>query len=246
MLPILNEIILNRLKSCIPENVDFYKSDGVWVKDFLGIDHLPLHTNAILSTDVKNNEKLDYKNAVILHKSLSNLSPAEASDERIWVYLTHYTYWEYMRARWPIENTTGDQLNFIKTRYFFGERPYSRNGIARLWWFAHITYDSQNDDPYELTRIMLEDQDQDLARMVMETPVIARNKAALKVIIYSIQKFRKGNVQVKARDFIRFAAKYMNLSGSVTLWDSLSYDDLEGNINRVTEKWMESNKISVN
>jgi len=240
MIARLSDEYLNKLKAGVPDNLEYYKQNEVWVKDVLGEDGLK-DVELTLFVQEKNNEQLDYINAVYLHKLLSNLSPAEASDERLWAYLTHITFWDYMKARWPIDNAQKDEKNYIRTRYFFGEKPYSRNGIARLWWFGHITYDPLNEDSYHLTKLMLDGQDQDLSRMIMETPAIARNKVALKVVLHSVHLLQTEKIEFNTREFIRHAAKFINLTGSVTLWDSLEYVDVNRMITSMAEKWLKKN-----
>lgn len=47
---------------------------------------------------------------------------------------------------------------FIEARYFVAQnegRALLRNGIARLWWVAHLSHDATRNNPYELTAALL-------------------------------------------------------------------------------------------
>ena len=50
----------------------------------------------------------DTENAIILYKEFQTLNETQASDSRLWVYLTHVTLWKYMRKRWPLEKFNDD------------------------------------------------------------------------------------------------------------------------------------------
>jgi hypothetical protein len=240
MITRLKNDVLSNLKDSIPNNLHYYENDTSFLGEYLG-STIPINEPPVnLLIQKEKNEQLDYENSILLYNALKHLSPAEASEERMWVYMTHVTFWDYMRARWSISNSQGDKNNFIKTRYFYGEKPYSRNGIARLWWFAHITYNHDLEDPFELTKIMLKGQDQDLSRMIMESPNLVRNKVAVSIILKSIQKMEYQDF--KTRDFVRFATKYLNLKGVVTVLSSLDYDDLGELVEDLTARWLKDTK----
>ena len=76
-------------------------------------------------------EKNDYTNSGLIFQSLKNLSPADATDERLWTTLCFNQYKEYNLLRWP---------DISNGKHFFceGNRALTRdNGIARLWWMQY-------------------------------------------------------------------------------------------------------------
>lgn len=87
------------------------------------------------------------------------LTPLEASDRRIWTYLSHSYFFNYMQKRWGL----GD----LSKRYFMpGKRSQLRfeylvrHGISRLWWMAYLTYDLYNEkDPFHLLPILMKSTD---------------------------------------------------------------------------------------
>src|SRR5690349_2112760 len=44
-------------------------------------------------------DKSDLENSITLYNELS-LSESQAADRRLWMYLTHVQFWDYMRKRW--------------------------------------------------------------------------------------------------------------------------------------------------
>jgi len=241
-----SENYLNKLKSQIDTNLSKYKQDESFIEgidisyereinDFFG--------SIKLKTQPSNNEKLDYLNAKILYSGLSHLTLSEAADERLWAFMVHVTHWEYMRKRWPLEKTQGKEENFVLDRYFFKQHPRTRNGLARLWWSGHITYNKKFDDEFYLTKLLMENEDQDISRMLIETPTISGNKKMVEAILISLKELKK-EYSIKSRPYIRYAAWYINLIGSVTLWDYLSEDDLRKIINEMKSNWKRTQKLS--
>lgn len=154
----------------------------------------------------------DADNAIRLHKELGDkITHTQATDPRLWVYLSHVKFVEYMKWRWPIE------LCNFKDRYLVNgrdSRALSRNGIARLWWFAHLTYDQNRVDHYELTKIFL--QNQNIQHNLLERS-FGRNKNVLHSVLDFIQAYphlfknNKGNLET--------LGKAINRKGGAILLD---------------------------
>lgn len=99
----------------------------------------------------------DLVNTKIIFEAYRSLIPTQASDPRLWTYLTHVTYWEYMKARWPLGDAK-KPLNRIRDRYFLRSlklETLTRNGLSRLWWYGYLTYDENRKNPWELTETLL-------------------------------------------------------------------------------------------
>jgi len=97
----------------------------------------------------------DLENSIKLYENLSGMNETKASDARLWIYLTHVKFWNYMKVRWPLEdvkNIPGRISDRYHLRYLKLE-SLVRNGIARLWWFTHLTVDPDRKDKYELTKV---------------------------------------------------------------------------------------------
>ena len=111
--------------------------------------------------DLLDPAKSDYENSVLLHSALRHLTEVQASDERLWSYLTHVVFWEYMKKRWPVEKAE-EPVNRIKDRYFLRNlslRSLTRNGLSRLWWYGYLTYRDSDSEPYRYLKVLLRRQD---------------------------------------------------------------------------------------
>lgn len=228
---IMKEAVLNDLKENIAVNKVLYNSfeNEGFLKD-LQIDNN--EQNPLLEVeDILNKSKEDLANAIKLYEYFKELPLTLASDEKFWTYLTHTSFWDYMCKRWPLSEAEGDEIIFIKTRYFFDakNKTFYRNGLSRLWWYAHLTYDSTEKDPYHYTRIVLSSQD--LANLIIASPTIARNKTVLKALLevaVKMKEYEETNKIKKLknmRGFLRKLARYINLVGGVTVWDNLNQEE---------------------
>lgn len=93
-----------------------------------------------------NPEKKDLKdreNSKMILNILPNLSPAEATDERLWVTLSLNQFKKYTLIRWPVKKD-------FKLHFFLksGWRQRIRdNSISRLWWMGHLINRISDIDP---------------------------------------------------------------------------------------------------
>lgn len=195
---------------------------------FLGALELaaPLKLLLPVGSDLK-----DLENAKIVHRAFPNLTPFLAGDRRLWTRLTHVECWAYMRKRWDVANKTFDddkKQRYVLAHYFVPQaqsRALLRNGIARLWWYAHLTHDATRSDPYELTKELLSLLD--IAKEILE-----RNMGRAKYVRTGFLDFlrqngdRLGSTSEQKRKSIRRLAKALNLRGGVTLLDCLDAQDV--------------------
>lgn len=176
-------------------------------------------------------ELKDFENTKIIYSAFPNLTPLQARDPRLWVRLTHMECWAYMRKRWDVSCQTGDtaKQTYVLEHYFVRQsqsRMLLRNGIARLWWYGHLTHDPKRADPWELTRVLLSSLD--IAKNLLE-----RNMGrAHGVRIGFLDYLRKNETSLGAtaeqrRNRIRALARFVNLRGGVTLLDCLTPSDVE-------------------
>ncbi len=167
--------------------------------------------------------KSDLENSIQLYSALKDLNEVQASDERFWTYLTHVHFWDYMQTRWPIEDSK-KPISRIRERYFLRNlnlESLTRNGLARLWWYAHITYDSNRKNKYELLEILL--QRQDLVVGITER-AIGTNKRIRTGLLEYLQE----NPSIaKSEDRSRELIKALNLYGGVKMLPFLEISDIK-------------------
>lgn len=116
----------------------------------------------------KEASSLDGKNAVALYEAIGAIDRSNASDPRLWTYLSMVFLREYMLIRWPISDPEKfkDRVQDHWLMTSSSARKLMRNGAARLWWTAHLTHDpylerkltSETGDPFAYTKWVLENE----------------------------------------------------------------------------------------
>jgi len=182
----------------------------------------------------------DAMNAIALHRSLSNLTRLQASDPRIWTRLAHDSFWDYMRARWPAERYSerDKTTRYVLERYFVQRsesRALLRNGIARLWWGAHLSMDKRRENAYELTNVLY-------SRLDIAQTLLERAIGRTRNILITFLDFIRANDKVLAGDqgrtLIRQLAMYLNLMGGVVILDGLTEKDVRDVLERELERML--------
>jgi len=175
-----------------------------------------------------NPDKSDLDNSIALYQSLE-LDETQASDNRLWTYLTHVRFWNYMKKRWSIEGIE-DPYGRIKDRYFLNNvniESLSRNGISRLWWYAHLTVDNNRKDHYELTRILLNRQE-------IAVGILERRLGSISCVRKGILEYLRDNPNVmNNEDKTRELIKFLNLVGGVKNLSMLKLNE----IRRILDKF---------
>lgn len=106
----------------------------------------------------------DFESAKVLFNELNlcGLTPEHVDDERLWVYLTHFTFFPYSKERWGIQNATKET---IIDRFFYtgdGRGARTRNAIARLWWISYLTFNNEaesEEEKWKYTKAVFSSQD---------------------------------------------------------------------------------------
>jgi len=219
---------LDMLQNNIENNIGYYSEQNIWIKNFFvekGIPNYALGSN-IICPDIHlilGDSTQDAINAKILYSSLNQLNCVQAADLRLWGFLAHETFWEYMRERWPVEHVESNnegvpesRIRRIKNRYFFGEsrgKAYTRQGIARLWWSGYLTYDASNrNDPFEYTHMLFEKQDLFVAATERS---LGRNKT---LVLASLKVLKGQNLKRKQ---VRLFYEKLNQAGGLVVLDAL-------------------------
>ena len=170
----------------------------------------------------------DVDNALLVFGELSQLTPHQASIERMWVYLCHCECPNYVAARWLKEWPEDHKEAARKVRnHFFagGTRALIRdNGVSRLWWLGKTADDIAPEDPREFLTILL--YRQDVRSALIERPSISMNKRLLRGI-YKVMKehWHDGRTLFERKKFRSWMVA-LNRRGGVVLLDALPHDTL--------------------
>ncbi len=173
----------------------------------------------------------DLENAMQLHRAFPTLNRTQACDQGFWARLCHVECWDYMRLRWDASKKKRNQRErYIAERYFVPRaqsRCLMRNGIARLWWAAYLTYDPANTkNPYELTAVLL--RQLDITKNLLERSY-GRSDMILRSVLRFLAKHKdellvSGNA---ARRRCRVIFRQLNSLGGVGLLDTMTEKSLD-------------------
>jgi len=223
------------LKNGIDNHLPKYAQDSPWAMDLSTLMRKELASPVEWSGGInfqmpkKKNDLKDFENAVLVHQALPKLTPIQAQDHRLWVRLTHLECWDYMRKRWPADAKKPEsQASYIKSHYFVGGtdgRALLRNGIARLWWMAKLSFDETRANPYELTDLLFAQLD--IAKNLLERS-LGRSASVLQTFLQFVLDNKKSciNEGNKSRVRIRKMSISLNTRGGVSLLDCLSKDQI--------------------
>lgn len=233
----MKQKMLDSLQADIADNLGKYQSESLWIDQyFISKDTPQYYFGTGIEVDdynlVLGGPETDFQNAKIVFEAFKDkLNPVQASDLRLWAYLAHVQHWDYMVSRWKIDVPDEDDdeelddnkrsprektIDRVKTRYFFGAsrgKAFVRQGIARLYWGAYLTYDDTSDNPYEYTEFFFNKQD-------IFTSITERSYARNKVLILATLKELKKHPDLSREDIRLFLAK-LNQARAITVLDFL-------------------------
>ncbi len=176
--------------------------------------------------------RTDASNALLVYGALDALSPHQATDERLWVYLCHNDCAAYAAWRWLGRRPAEDDAAIRKVRnHFFARRNGSRslvrdNAVSRLWWLGYIAHAVDPHSPSEFLEILLHRQD--VRSALIERPSVSMNLDVLRAI-YRVMKEhwqQERGGELFAREAFRTWMVNINRRGGVVLLDALPEPDL--------------------
>ena len=114
------EPFLAQLKRAIPHNLPRYSTPNSWIDNYASGSTYCRDTGIEITTlrpllPCQGENLNDIENTQIIYTDLKSLTPVQATDERLWAYLAHVTYWEYMLGRWG----NLSKSSVIEDRFFF-------------------------------------------------------------------------------------------------------------------------------
>lgn len=230
---VFREGALGELVSGVGTNLTRYKENTPWIEEmFIGkvwnaaskLDDIP---DDLLQLPDGTSD-YDLENSRRLYEALHGLTLTQAADPRLWVYLTHVKFWSYMRKRWPADRyIDSGQLEkargTIVDRYFLAgdrSRGVTRNGVARLWWVGYTCY-TESDDPSRNMELAVPlFAKQDIFASFMER-AFSKNRELMHAVLRPLQRRHAAGRPFDVRDDVRGLAKYLILTGGVTILDGI-------------------------
>lgn len=172
-------------------------------------------------------ENHDFENAKRIYEAYKNLDSTQASDTRIWTYLAHVNFWDYMKKRSPVEKQSKKKIGkYVLDHWFINglnSKTLLRHNISKLWWGAYLTYDGHRKDPYELTKELFSMLD--YTRTLLPS-VQGRNNIFVKALLEYVVENK--NLFSKAKESkIRYLMKKLNYWGGYAILPSLTKDEIK-------------------
>ena len=216
------------LRSTIAERLDWYYAPANHRPNlpFNGVRESKLAAPALsdqLAMDDKLPSSTDVENALIVYEALSDLTPHQASIERMWTHLSHCDCPEYITRRWLKQRPEKEEAAIRKVlNHFFalGNRALIRdNGVSRLWWLGRIAHETSPANPREFLTILLHRQD--VRSALIERPSVSMNRRVLRAIYMIMKESWNNGGKLFERETFRSWMVALNRRGGVVLLDAL-------------------------
>lgn len=183
-------------------------------------------------------ESHDVENVIAIYQGLE-LTPQQASEERIWVYATHCAARNYTARRWnKIPQDDDKAVKYILAHYFVSStRGLIRdNAVARLWWMGHLASRCQDYDLKDTLDILL--QNSDVRANLLERPSVSTSKETFSAVIRALSRSREASPTpaLYERENFRTLMKTLNQRGGRIMLNVLRPRQLDNMIDNIVEK----------
>lgn len=224
---------LDILEKNISTNINKYKNfTNEWVYEYFNgedpfIDFKYEVNDFEPKIDMISKGKMDLENIKILYENMKMISDSQASDERLWVGLTHGKFYDFVRKRWEYDEKGMEKEGIIKSRFFItkSSRGMMRNTLSKLWWAGRFTYDSNRENPYELTEV-LGNRDISTRMSDLFTSNFSRNPKVCHAFLSAIKLYEDNGIYLGPYTY-RKLVQYINLYGGMTVVDYLEENELK-------------------
>lgn len=231
----LKERALSELREQIKDNLDLYRKDGFALRfvdpSYWFKSDVELNEGALKKIKPPDDEKnlFEVENCITVYGALKGLSPAEATDERLWTMLSHTLFLDYARARWPIPKDNTKAVQHIATHFFASDqRGLERdNVVSRLWWMSHLCSRVQKMKLEDSLKYLL--YKSDVRQQVVERPTTSQSVAIFSAIIRQLgESYHSQDQKMFERETWRKFMIRLNGLGGYKLLDALDAPEVDG------------------
>lgn len=224
----LSETKLAELRAKVAENYERYTdgtfhdiaTDNGWSIE-LG---LKVDLDQLTELDPAAGASSEVKNSLLIWKVFGGLSPALATEERIWVRLAHLECLAFSRKRWL--NVAGKTaiMDSIRRHIFADTLTSIRDdhAVARLWWNAYVAYLAMPQDHERALRTMLSKADI-RSNLVERTRTISRPQLAAGILRAMISDSRIAETEIGFRNFM----KTLNRLGGGEIFEVMPAEEVD-------------------
>lgn len=174
-----------------------------------------------IMNEERDKKATDFENSKLIYNAFKNLTESQASDFRLWGGIAvNENVYDYLKYRW--EDT--DRTIIYRVVYRdSGKRGLMYHGIARLWWYAHLTFDEEKEDNFELTEFTFK-YPHIMEKMIYRN--FSNSRSIRMAIIEGVKKYvdEGGKYQTKKLDSLY---KHISLLSGVNLLDIIPQEKIK-------------------
>ena len=227
---VINGESLERLRVAVTETPSLVTEDFVVLCEQLSLKLIEFNASLDVSghltlpegTTQETNK--DTENCQLILSILTGLTPAQATDERLWVTLCFNQFSTYAQNRWSLSRAK-TMKNHVNDHWFAqtNRNRMRDNAVSRLWWMGQIATKVPDTDIDDVLRILFFNSD-------YRSSLLERNSSANSLnVLASIIKVSKDafdNGHEFDRDCFRSFMKKVDFIGKRTALPSLEISDL--------------------
>jgi hypothetical protein len=182
---------------------------------------------------VRDSAECEIKNALLVWSVFEGLSPALATEERIWARLTHLECLEFTRKRWLDVSNKDEGIKAINKHFFASTQTGVRddNSVSRLWWGAYIAKLAMPDDHETALKTILSKADI-RSNLVERSRTGSRPVLAAAIIRAMVSDPRIAESEDGFREFM----KIMNRMGGGELFEVMPVSDVDRFIKQCADR----------
>ena len=229
---LLKATALEQLRASIATNLEAYRGGNF---DYLEADpsfsfdhHVDIDLDALASLKAPaGNSFYEVENCEILYTALHALSPYDARDERLWVYLSHTALLDHARRRWPIPDDDVAAVSHISKHWFARDkRQVERDQVgSRLWWMGHLCARVNDVDRDLALRAFLFRSD--VRANLVERPTVSQSVNLFGAILKRLVLSFSGKQELFERAAFRKLMMEINSVGGYRLLDCLGQAEID-------------------
>ena len=170
--------------------------------------------------------KKDIEKAIQLHEDLNISRLEEASDPRLWSYLSLVVYRDYICERWDLKSK---KKGVLKNRLFYlssSTNTNAKHALARLWWSVEMTKGiSLKKDEYHYTKLLLKQGNSQIMFDLIERRYLFRNRTIIKAYLDFFEEFKPKDSTGTSSKMVKFLYNHIK-SYDIRFWSEKEVDYL--------------------
>lgn len=167
----------------------------------------------------------DFEKAIQLHEDLAITRLEEASDPRLWSYLSLVVYRDYICERW---NLKSKKKGVTKNRLFYissSTNTNAKHALSRLWWSVEMTKGINSDDEYYYTKLLLKPGNSQIMFDLIERKYLFRNKTIIKAYLDFFEITKPKDATDTSSKIVKFLYNHIK-SYDIRFWNEKEVDYL--------------------